>query len=69
MAANMLNKTDKIYEIRRVESEKEKLDEELRKIQTENIRNQGDSQTSGATIARLQAQLNSSKNELDLMMT
>lgn len=41
----------------------------MQKIQTENIRNQGDSSATGATVSRLEAQLNGQKNDYELMVT
>ena len=60
--------TDQIYEIRRLTHDKEKLEQNLQNVQKESIKNQGDSQTSGATIARLQAQLNGQKNDVELFI-
>lgn len=40
----------------------------MQTLQAETIKNQGSEQTSGATIGRLQAQLNGTKNDLELIM-
>lgn len=50
-------RTDYIFDVKRLSAEKEKLERELQKVQTESVRAQGDSQSSGATVGRLQAQL------------
>jgi len=50
-------RTDYIFDVKRLSTEKEKLERELQKVQTESVRAQGDSQSSGATVGRLQAQL------------
>ena len=61
-------KTDQVYEIRRLTGEKEKLEDKFKTLQSETIKNQGESQTSGATINRHQAQMSGTKNDLELMM-
>ena len=47
-------KTDQVFEIRKLSLAKEKLENELHKMKSENVQAQGSSQTSGATISRLQ---------------
>jgi chromosome segregation ATPase len=46
-------RTDYIFDVKRLTTEKGKLEEELHKVQTESVRAQGDSQASGATLSRL----------------
>ena len=61
-------KTDQVFQIRKLTTEKERLAEEVQKVKSENVKKLGETQTSGATIARLNAQLNGAKTDLDLMM-
>ena len=61
-------RTDYIFDVKRLTTEKGKLEEELQKVQTETVRALGDSQASGATLSRLQAQLAGQKGDYDLMM-
>ena len=46
-------KTDQVYENRRLAGELEKMDGNYKKLQSDTLKSQGDSHTSGATIARL----------------
>lgn len=62
-------KTDHLFDIRRLTSEKERLETDFKALQLESVKNQGNSQTSGATINRLQSQLAGQKNDFELMMT
>lgn len=61
-------RTDYIFDVKRLTTEKGKLEEELQKVRTETVRALGDSQASGATLSRLQAQLAGQKGDYDLMM-
>lgn len=54
--------------MRRLTAANERLEEQLTKTRTENVKSQGESQTSSATITRLQAQLNGAKNDYELAM-
>jgi len=62
-------KTDQLFDLKRLGTEKDRLSEELRKIQTENVKSQGSSQASSATILRLQAQVQSAKSDLDVALS
>ena len=57
LAGSRTQCTDAQYEVRRLTLEKEKLDDRVTKLTSENIKKEGGEHSSGATIARLQAQL------------
>ena len=57
LARTREERTDQTYEIRRLTNDKEKLEEKVKEVQVESVKNQGSSQTSSATITRLQSQL------------
>ena len=69
LAKTREEKTDQTFEIRRLANEKDKLEAKLKEVQTESVKNQGNSQTSSATVGRLQSQLQGQKNDHELMMT
>lgn len=68
LARTREERTDQTYEIRRLTNDKEKLEEKVKEVQAESVKNQGSSQTSSATITRLQSQLQGQKNDYELMM-
>ena len=68
LARTREERTDQTFEIRRLTNDKEKLEEKVKEVQAESVKNQGSSQTSSATIARLQSQLQGQKNDYELMM-
>ena len=49
--------------------EGERLQEEMRRLNSDAFRNQSESQSSSATVGRLQSQINGYKNDLELMLT
>ncbi len=46
-------KSEQSFEIKRLSVAKDKLEEKMQNLQAETIKNQGSTQTSGATIGRL----------------
>jgi chromosome segregation ATPase len=60
-------KTDQLYEIRRLTNDVEKTQKNYEQLQRESMKSQGDQHVSNATTTRLQTQLNQTQKDLDLM--
>lgn len=60
-------KTEAIFEGRRQQVKLEALEKQMADLRVQNIQASGDSQSSSATVQRLNAQLNGAKGEVEML--
>lgn len=67
MAKERTNGTDLTFEVKRLTTEKDRLNDRIAKITADSLKSQGEGVSSGATIARLQAQIQKQSSDYELV--
>jgi hypothetical protein len=61
-------KTDSIYEVKKLTNEKERVEKKLMELNSEQLKNQGSQHTSTATINRLNTQINGMQSDMEVVI-